>query len=110
MPEPFLRGLSTARLSGRAQIVDDSTLLSSAATRLNGCSSGDLIFYLDGAHSPESMEACARWFSSAVKEGQSPFPNPAFSSKLQTSAKAWSSGNAHPGKSERGEISKQVWI
>ena len=26
------------------------------------------MFFLDGAHSPESMEACARWFSHAVKE------------------------------------------
>ena len=26
------------------------------------------MFYLDGAHSPESMEVCANWFSLAVKE------------------------------------------
>lgn len=26
-----------------------------------------LKFYLDGAHSPESMEACARWFCDTVK-------------------------------------------
>lgn len=31
---------------------------------------GKLVFYLDGAHSPESMEACAKWFSSATKEGK----------------------------------------
>lgn len=29
--------------------------------------SGELTFYLDGAHSPESMEVCARWFSGAAK-------------------------------------------
>ena len=29
---------------------------------------GDLVFYLDGAHSPESMEACAKWFSLRIKE------------------------------------------
>lgn len=29
---------------------------------------GDLVFYLDGAHSPESMEVCANWFSLAVKD------------------------------------------
>jgi folylpolyglutamate synthase len=29
--------------------------------------SGRLSFYLDGAHSPESMEACANWFCSVVK-------------------------------------------
>lgn len=32
---------------------------------------GDLIFYLDGAHSPESMEACGRWFSTAVRGDKS---------------------------------------
>lgn len=62
LPDAFLRGLSSAHISGRAQIVQDC---SSEAT---DSSSGDLIFYLDGAHSPESMEACARWFSEAVKE------------------------------------------
>jgi len=27
-----------------------------------------LVFYLDGAHSPESMEICAKWFSHATKD------------------------------------------
>lgn len=26
------------------------------------------MFYLDGAHSPESMEVCARWFSLSIKD------------------------------------------
>lgn len=30
-------------------------------------SSGDLVFYLDGAHSPESMDVCAKWFSLAIR-------------------------------------------
>ncbi|CAH8356405.1 unnamed protein product [Eruca vesicaria subsp. sativa] len=60
MPVAFVRGLATARLHGRAQVVHD--LVSDQQD-----SSGDLIFYLDGAHSPESMEACGRWFSSAVR-------------------------------------------
>ncbi|KAJ4706305.1 Folylpolyglutamate synthase [Melia azedarach] len=64
LPEAFLRGLSTAQLSGRAQIVYDNSYASSEASEN---SSGDLVFYLDGAHSPESMEACAKWFSSVVK-------------------------------------------
>lgn len=29
------------------------------------------MFYLDGAHSPESMEVCAKWFSFAIKEDDS---------------------------------------
>lgn len=60
MPVAFCRGLATARLHGRAQVVHD--LVSDQQD-----SSGDLIFYLDGAHSPESMEVCAKWFSDAVK-------------------------------------------
>ncbi|XP_021282085.1 folylpolyglutamate synthase isoform X2 [Herrania umbratica] len=67
IPEAFRRGLSTAYLSGRAEIVYDtfSKYYNSSAMEEN--SSGNLIFYLDGAHSPESMEACARWFSSVAK-------------------------------------------
>ncbi|KAI3817777.1 hypothetical protein L1987_11575 [Smallanthus sonchifolius] len=60
LPEPFIKGLTTASLQGRAQIVAD-----------RACdiqSQGDLVFYLDGAHTPESMEVCANWFSLTVKE------------------------------------------
>lgn len=30
----------------------------------------EIVFYLDGAHSPESMEACATWFSQQIKQNQ----------------------------------------
>ncbi|CAA0836778.1 Folylpolyglutamate synthase [Striga hermonthica] len=60
LPEEFIRGLATASLQGRAQIVSDQFIESE--------SSGDLVFYLDGAHSPESMEVCAKWFCLATKE------------------------------------------
>ncbi|KAK3410087.1 hypothetical protein EUGRSUZ_J02122 [Eucalyptus grandis] len=60
LPEQFIKGLTSASLQGRAQIVPDRLL--------NSESSGELLFYLDGAHSPESMEVCAKWFSLAVKE------------------------------------------
>eukprot|EP00257_Ricinus_communis_P019046 XP_015577914.1 folylpolyglutamate synthase [Ricinus communis] len=60
LPEHFIRGLTTACLQGRAQIVPDRCV--------NTETNGDLVFYLDGAHSPESMEACARWFSLAIKD------------------------------------------
>ncbi|XP_022158588.1 folylpolyglutamate synthase [Momordica charantia] len=67
MPDAFLRGLATANLSGRAQIVYDRYASSHNSTMESENSNGDLVFYLDGAHSPESMEACANWFSSVVK-------------------------------------------
>ncbi|KAK9189415.1 hypothetical protein WN943_018011 [Citrus x changshan-huyou] len=44
----------------------DTTIVPDRYT--NSETSGDLVFYLDGAHSPESMEICARWFSLAIKE------------------------------------------
>ncbi|XP_024011566.1 folylpolyglutamate synthase isoform X2 [Eutrema salsugineum] len=59
LPEPFIKGLATASLQGRAQVVPDEFIESRTP--------GDLVFYLDGAHSPESMEVCAKWFSLAVK-------------------------------------------
>ncbi|KAM5556527.1 folylpolyglutamate synthase [Rosa sericea] len=61
LPEQFIKGLTaTVSLQGRAQIVPDHNI--------NNESAGDLTFYLDGAHSPESMEICARWFSLSTKE------------------------------------------
>nr|GMD02043.1 folylpolyglutamate synthase isoform X1 [Ipomoea batatas] len=60
LPEQFLKGLAKATLQGRAQIEPDKVI---------ECESpGDLVFYLDGAHSPESMDVCAKWFSLAIKD------------------------------------------
>ncbi|KAL0404149.1 UNVERIFIED_CONTAM: Folylpolyglutamate synthase [Sesamum radiatum] len=48
LPDEFIKGLATASLQGRAQIVPDQFIESE--------SPGDLVFYFDGAHSPESMD------------------------------------------------------
>ncbi|CAD6209210.1 unnamed protein product [Miscanthus lutarioriparius] len=63
LPDHFIRGLSSTSLQGRAQIVPDSQVNSEEKDK--DCS---LVFYLDGAHSPESMEICAKWFSHATKD------------------------------------------
>ncbi|XAR66233.1 Tetrahydrofolate synthase [Bertholletia excelsa] len=60
LPKQFIKGLSMATLQGRAQIVPDHSLDTE--------NSQDLVFYLDGAHSPESMEVCAKWFCHTIKE------------------------------------------
>ncbi|KAL7583384.1 hypothetical protein Lser_V15G44164 [Lactuca serriola] len=60
LPEQFIKGLTTAALQGRAQIMRDPSL--------DIENPGSIVFYLDGAHSPESMEACGNWFSLAIKE------------------------------------------
>ncbi|KAI3446512.1 hypothetical protein Pfo_003177 [Paulownia fortunei] len=110
MPEAFLRGLSTAHISGRAQIVYDSSLTSPDKSGVIGSSSGDLIFYLDGAHSPESMEACGSWFSSAVTEGQNQSSNPSFCQQFQTAGEIWGNGHVKPGKNDSDKISKQILL
>ncbi|VVA95503.1 unnamed protein product [Arabis nemorensis] len=56
--EKFIFGLSNAYLMGRAMIVPDTELPE------------EIVFYLDGAHSPESMETCANWFSQQIKQNQ----------------------------------------
>jgi folylpolyglutamate synthase len=92
LPEAFLRGLSTAHISGRAQIVYDIDTCSQSYNSLKVSESpcGDLVFYLDGAHSPESMEACAKWFSSAVKGNMKPLST---SFKVECLEEVW--GNGH---------------
>ncbi|CAI9774862.1 unnamed protein product [Fraxinus pennsylvanica] len=67
LPEEFIKGLTTAALQGRAQIVPDRFIENE--------SSGDLVFYLDGAHSPESMDVCAKWFCLAIKEDYNSLAN-----------------------------------
>ncbi|KAF3333994.1 folylpolyglutamate synthase isoform X2 [Carex littledalei] len=65
LPEQVIRGLTTASLQGRAQMVrlqDDDI------------SPSEVVFYLDGAHSPESMEVCGRWFSHTIKEEKQEAP------------------------------------
>jgi folylpolyglutamate synthase len=52
-------------LQGRAQVVPDSLVSSEEKDQNNS-----LVFYLDGAHSPESMEICAKWFSNVTKESR----------------------------------------
>ncbi|MQL86772.1 hypothetical protein Taro_019297 [Colocasia esculenta] len=65
LPEQFIRGLTVSRMQGRAQVVPDPYF----STQGQGSANlGALIFYLDGAHSPESMEMCAKWFSRVIKE------------------------------------------
>ncbi|KAF5189000.1 Folylpolyglutamate synthase [Thalictrum thalictroides] len=58
LPEQFVKGLVTTSMQGRAQIITDPHMERP----------GNLVFYLDGAHSPESMDMCGRWFSGAIKE------------------------------------------
>ncbi|BFG37972.1 hypothetical protein CerSpe_242460 [Prunus speciosa] len=109
LPAAFRRGLSTAHLSGRAQIVYDTSLKSCNSSEVSDSSCGDLIFYLDGAHSPESMEVCGRWFSSAVKgnwKASSCFT-------VENMVQVWGNGHLQYGTEKRDKsykISKQILL
>jgi folylpolyglutamate synthase len=109
LPEAFRRGLSTAHISGRAQIVYDTYSQSYNALKVSENPCGDLVFYLDGAHSPESMEACAKWFSGAVKGNMKSLST---SFKVECLEEVWGNGNIqHASKSkESDKLSKQVRI
>ncbi|XP_059310276.1 folylpolyglutamate synthase-like [Lycium ferocissimum] len=107
LPEQFLRGLSAARLSGRAQIFVDPLINSSGRSeRL----SGDLTFYLDGAHSPESMDACARWYSAAAVERKD-LSLSSVSPKVETMERVWTNSYIkHCHNEESDEILKRILL
>lgn len=70
--------------------------------------SGDLTFYLDGAHSPESMDACARWFSASVVERKD-MSLSSVSSKVNTMERAWTNGYIKPcNNKDSDEMPKRV--
>ncbi|XVE95862.1 hypothetical protein REPUB_Repub02eG0170700 [Reevesia pubescens] len=107
MPEAFSRGLSTAYLSGRAEIVHDMFSKYHNSSSMYENSSENLIFYLDGAHSPESMEACARWFSGVVKGDGNVSP------LSSSSCRDWGKGYAERIKDkveESNVITKQILL
>ncbi|GIL80286.1 hypothetical protein Vretifemale_9437 [Volvox reticuliferus] len=57
----YATGLRTVRWPGRSQVLHDDV----AATQ-----GGRLTFYLDGAHTPESMAVCAAWFTGEVQAAE----------------------------------------
>ncbi|NP_001152065.2 folylpolyglutamate synthase [Zea mays] len=70
LPDQFIKGLSSACLQGRGQIIPNSQVNS------ENDRDSSLVFYLDGAHSSESMEMCARWFAHATNsDGIQPGPS-----------------------------------
>lgn len=64
LPDSFRRGLASVEWPGRAQVVPDTDVPAPG-----GAPRGSLTFYLDGAHTPESMEVCATWFCESVEGG-----------------------------------------
>lgn len=57
LPPPFIIGLEQASWPGRAQIFNSSF------------KSPGITWYLDGAHTPESMTVCSEWIHDEIKNG-----------------------------------------
>eukprot|EP00894_Picocystis_sp_ML_P004192 jgi/Pico_ML_1/54709/g583.t2 len=53
LPREYEEGLRQASWPGRSQVVQESE---------------DITYYLDGAHTAESMDACAQWFADATSQ------------------------------------------
>lgn len=54
IPSEYRKGIESARWPGRAEIFDDAEV-------------DNITYFVDGAHTSESLAACASWFSSASK-------------------------------------------
>jgi len=70
LPEEVVAGLANARWPGRAQVVHETE---DGEQPLGG----GLSFYLDGAHTQESIAQCAKWFASIAGSSSSPSPSSA---------------------------------
>lgn len=57
LPQEYCQGLARAAWPGRSQVVPDPKF------QQQGSSSSRLTFFLDGAHTPESMITCGTWFA-----------------------------------------------
>ncbi|CAG9467361.1 unnamed protein product [Pedinophyceae sp. YPF-701] len=67
LPEEYCRGLEAATWPGRAQVVEDVGGRDGA-----GVDGAGLTFFLDGAHTPDSMRACGTWFAAAAAARAAP--------------------------------------
>lgn len=79
LPPAFRRGLAKTEWWGRAQTVPDAAPEGSADA--SPAVASNLTWYLDGAHTEESMRQCAEWFCASTSSGgesaaASPSPSP----------------------------------
>lgn len=62
LPREYVRGMNGTEWPGRSHIVQDRATSGQDATT---SADPSLTFFLDGAHTPESMKVCADWFAAA---------------------------------------------
>jgi len=63
LPPEYAAGLEECTWPGRSQVLADPAFADAAGA--GGGATSRLTFYLDGAHTPESMVTCAAWFAEA---------------------------------------------
>ena len=68
LPKEYLHGLATTSWPGRGQVIHCNALNKEITDGDHEI--GRLDFYLDGAHTVESLEACADWFYAATTKGK----------------------------------------
>ncbi|KAK9817171.1 hypothetical protein WJX72_010631 [[Myrmecia] bisecta] len=59
LPGEYIEGLTSCYWPGRGQVVED-------VSEVPGQSPSRLTFFLDGAHTPESMVTCGEWFAATA--------------------------------------------
>lgn len=82
LPREYVAGINGTFWPGRSQVVEDRE------TGPGGAS--NLTFFLDGAHTPESMQVAAQWFS---KAGSGTLDTNAISLSLPLPRGAWPEGH-----------------
>lgn len=70
LPAGFAKGLRECRWPGRAQLLRLPTGPGDAEENSHNRGEDELWLHLDGAHTEESMEACARWFIDSSSRDQ----------------------------------------
>ena len=67
LPPEYAAGLQMVDWPGRSQVIEDDLLVGEgegdSTTSTREAEGSRLSFYIDGAHTPESMETCAAWFA-----------------------------------------------
>jgi folylpolyglutamate synthase len=68
LPVEYVAGLEAVRWPGRGQIVQDYENIEPNSNSVTSTSQlSRLTFFLDGAHTAESMATCGRWFADAIE-------------------------------------------
>ncbi|KIZ04965.1 folylpolyglutamate synthase [Monoraphidium neglectum] len=102
LPAEYRAGLEAAAWPGRSQVVEDEEFAEQGG-------GSRLTFYLDGAHTPESMAACAEWFADASgPDGGSQQQHASAGATVSSSGSGGSSGGSGGQQHKQGPLPQSV--